>query len=102
MKTRQDFTCLQGSLHATFSELLAAFGAPIWQCDKEICRFKVGSSGVIYMRTTWPVPLGNELESLAAANSDWAISGSSAEVLAEISDILGIKPAQHWRISAKN
>jgi hypothetical protein len=101
MKTRQ-YTYLQGSLHATFSELLAAFGKPIWQCDKEICRFKVGDSGAIYMRLGWPVPLENELESVAAANSEWAISGSSGEILAEISDILGITPAQHWRISAKN
>jgi hypothetical protein len=101
MNTRQ-YTCLQGSLHATFSELSEALGKPMWNCDKEICRFKVGESGVIYMRLGWPVPAEDALKDAAEQNNTWAISGSSAEILTEISRILAIKPAHKWRISAKN
>ncbi len=54
------------------------------------------------MRLGWPVPAEDALKDAAERNNEWAISGASGEILAEIADTLGIKPAQHWRISAKN
>jgi hypothetical protein len=53
------------------------------------------------MRAQWPgLPEGHE--DAAEQNNDWAISGPSDEILAEISDTLAIKPAHNWRITAKN
>lgn len=89
-------TSFQGSIHIGYAELLAAFGSPFWGGEKEICHFRTGGGGYVYMRS-------GQKNDCAISNNDWAIGGTSPDILEEVRSELGFKPGEKWRItSAKN
>ena len=89
-------TSFQGSLHAGYAELLAAFGSPFLGGEKEVCHFRTGGGGYVYMRSG----LKNDC---AISNNDWAIGGTSPDILEEVRSELRLDPGEKWRItSAKN
>ena len=86
-------TSLQGSLHASYAELLAAFGSPFWGGEKEICHFRTGGGGYVYMRS-------GQKKACAISNNDWAIGGASPNILDEVRSELRLDPGEKWRISS--